>query len=245
MPLLLPLLLAACAATQTQEYGLEVLAEHPHDTGAYTQGLFFHDGRLHESTGHYGRSSFRRDVSLETGGYAQKLDFEDRYFVEGSVILDGELFILTWREHVVFVYDAATLTFKRAHRYPREGWGLTTDGTCLIASDGSSRIHFLDAQLKRLRSVDVKMDGESVRLLNELEWIDGRIWANVYLEDYIVIINPDSGLVEGKIDCRGLLPPSLRTRETDVLNGIAWDGERIFLTGKNWPRLYQVRLRKK
>lgn len=238
-------LLAACAATQTQQYQLEVLAEYPHDTEAYTQGLFFDNGLLHESAGQYGRSSFRFHVALETGECERKLDFDGRYFVEGSVMLNGELFILTWQEHVVFVYDAATLEFKRAHRYPRQGWGLTTDGQCLIASDGSSRIHFLDTQMKRLRSIEVKMDGVPVKLLNELEWIDGRIWANVYQEDYIVIINPESGVVEGKVDCRGLLPRSLRTPQTDVLNGIAWDGGRIFLTGKNWPRLYQVRLRKK
>ena len=242
--LCLIVLAASCAPTAVQAYRVEVVHEYPHDTASYTQGLFFDGGLLQESAGQYGQSSFRQDIKPETGKEARRINFDAKYFVEGSVILDGELFILTWRENVAFVYDARTLEFKRAHRFPRQGWGLTTDGKQLIASDGSAQLHFLDKKMKRLRHIQVTMDGEPVPYLNELEWINGRIWANVYTRDYIVIINPDSGIVEGKVDCTGLLPRSLRTRDTDVLNGIAWDGERIFLTGKNWPRLYEVRLAK-
>ena len=237
--------LTSCASVGVQQYKLEVVNEYPHDTEAYTQGLFFQDGILQESAGGYGHSSFRKNINLESGACERKLDFESKYFVEGSCVLDGELFILTWCEAVVFVYDAATLEFKRAHRYPRQGWGLTTDGKQLIASDGSSRLYFFDKQFKLLRKIEVALDEKPVFYLNELEWIDGKIWANVYQEDYIVIIHPESGKVEGKVDCRGLLPRSLRTRDTDVLNGIACDGQRIFLTGKNWPRLYEIKLLEK
>lgn len=241
----LMLTLSSCAPAGVQQYKLEIVNEYPHDTEAYTQGLFFQDGKLQESTGVYGHSSFRKNVNLESGSCERKLDFESKYFIEGSCVLDGELFILTWREAVVFVYDAATLEFKRAHRYPRQGWGLTTDGKQLIASDGSSRLYFFDKQFKLLRKIEVTMDEKPVLYLNELEWIDGKIWANVYQEDHIVIIDPENGKVEGIVDCRGLLPRSLRTRDTDVLNGIACDGQRIFLTGKYWPRLYEIKLLEK
>ena len=241
----LMLAVSACAPAGVQQFKLQVVNEYPHDIEAYTQGLFFQDGMLQESAGGYGKSSFRKNVDLESGACERKLDFENKYFVEGSCMLDGELFILTWQEAVIFVYDAATLEFKRAHRYPRQGWGLTTDGRQLISSDGSSRLYFFDRNIKLARKIEVTMDEKPVLYLNELEWIDGKIWANVYQEDYLVIINPENGKVEGKVDCRGLLPRSLRTRSTDVLNGIAYDGERIFLTGKYWPRLYEIRLEEK
>ena len=237
------LLMTACAgATGTKRYGVEVVKEYPHDVTSYTQGLFFDGGTLNESAGRYGRSSYRKNIDLESGACERKIGFEDKYFIEGSCVLGGELFILTWREHLAFVYDADSLTFKRAHRFPRQGWGLTTDGKQLIASDGSHVIHFLDTQFKRLRHIEVTLDGEKVKYLNELEWIDGKIWANVYLTDNILIINPEDGTVEGIVNCKGLLPRKLREPETDVLNGIACDGQRIFLTGKCWPRLYEVKL---
>lgn len=223
-------------------YRLEVTGEYPHDTGAYTQGLFFHDGQLYESTGQYGESSFRV-VELSTGKVLRRLDFGRKYFAEGSVMLDGKLFILTWTNRLAFVYDAGTLEYEHTYSYPREGWGLTTDGTHLIASDGSSRLYFLDTSFRLQKSITVKKDGRPVRLLNELEWIDGKIWANVYTTDMILIIDPSSGEVEGMVDCSGLLPGRLRRADTDVLNGIAVsDDGKIFLTGKNWPRLYEVRL---
>ncbi len=226
-----------------KRYKVQVVKEYTHDTGAYTQGLFFDGGRFYESTGQFGESSCR-EVELATGKVLRKLDFQQKYFAEGSVMLDGKLFILTWLNKVAFVYDAATLEYKQAYSYPREGWGLTTDGKSLIASDGSSKLYFLTPEFKQERTVDVKMDGRSIRNLNELEYIDGKIWANVYTTDMILIINPADGKVEASVDCTGLLPRILRTNTTDVLNGIACDPAtgKIYLTGKYWPRLYEIKL---
>jgi len=231
----------SCSA-KVERYKIEVVKAYPHDTGSYTQGLFWHDGSLYESTGLNGKSTFRK-VDLQSGQALTKLPFNKKYFVEGSVILGDKLYILTWTNKVIFIYDANTLEYRSTYSYPREGWGLTTDGKSLISSDGSSRIYFLTPELKFERSINVTLNGRAVRYLNELEWIDGRIWANVYTTDTIVIINPDTGIVEATVDCEGLLPERLRTYDTDVLNGIAVDSEgRIFLTGKNWPELYEVKL---
>ncbi len=231
----------SCSA-KVERYKIEVVKAYPHDTGSYTQGLFWHDGSLYESTGLNGKSTFRK-VDLQSGQALTKLPFNRKYFVEGSVILGDKLYILTWTNKVIFIYDADTLEYRSTYSYPREGWGLTTDGKSLISSDGSSRIYFLTPELKFERSINVTLNGRAVRYLNELEWIDGRIWANVYTTDTIVIINPDTGIVEATVDCEGLLPERLRTSDTDVLNGIAVDSEgRIFLTGKNWPELYEVKL---
>lgn len=231
----------SCSA-KVERYKIEVVKAYPHDTGSYTQGLFWHDGSLYESTGLNGKSTFRK-VDLQSGQALTKLPFNKKYFVEGSVILGDKLYILTWTNKVIFIYDANTLEYRSTYSYPREGWGLTTDGKSLISSDGSSRIYFLTPELKFERSINVTLNGRAVRYLNELEWIDGRIWANVYTTDTIVIINPDTGIVEAMVDCEGLLPERLRTYDTDVLNGIAVDSEgRIFLTGKNWPELYEVKL---
>lgn len=231
----------SCSA-KVERYKIEVVNAYPHDTGSYTQGLFWHDGSLYESTGLNGKSTFRK-VDLQSGQALTKLPFNKKYFVEGSVMLGDKLYILTWTNKVIFIYDANTLEYRSTYSYPREGWGLTTDGKSLISSDGSSRIYFLTPELKFERSINVTLNGRAVRYLNELEWIDGRIWANVYTSDTIVIINPDTGVVEATVDCEGLLPERLRTSDTDVLNGIAVDSEgRIFLTGKNWPELYEVKL---
>lgn len=231
----------SCSA-KVERYKIEVVNAYPHDTGSYTQGLFWHDGSLYESTGLNGKSTFRK-VDLQSGKALTKLPFNKKYFVEGSVMLGDKLYILTWTNKVIFIYDATTLEYRSTYSYPREGWGLTTDGKSLISSDGSSRIYFLTPELKFERSINVTLNGRAVRYLNELEWIDGRIWANVYTSDTIVIINPDTGIVEATVDCEGLLPERLRTSDTDVLNGIAVDSEgRIFLTGKNWPELYEVKL---
>lgn len=238
-------LAVSCSGNTPVLYRLEVVAEYPHDTESYTQGLFFHEGKMYESTGLKGKSTFRC-VDIETGNALSRMDFDSKYFVEGSVIFDGNLYILTWESRVAFVYDARTLEYKSTWKYPREGWGLTTDGQYLIASDGSANLYFLDGEFAQKRKITVTYEDRPVRYLNELEYIDGRIWANVYTTDEIVIINPRDGKVEGVIDCSGLLPRKLRTVKTDVLNGIAFNPQdgRIYLTGKNWPRLYEVRLKK-
>lgn len=240
--LLASLLTLECTAAP-RTYGVKVVAEYPHDATSYTQGLFWQDGVLYESSGGYGSSTFRT-VDLATGKAIRKFNFGKKYFVEGSVILDGRIYILTWQSKVAFVYDAATIKYEKTCAYPREGWGLTTDGKSLIASDGSSRLYFMDKDFKVQKTVQVKINGKSVRYLNELEWINGKIWANVYTTDTIMIIDPESGEVEGTVDCRGLLPEKLRTASTDVLNGIAYNPEdgRIYLTGKNWKRLYEIEL---
>ena len=240
--LALVLLAQSCKAGAPKRFTIEVVKEYDHDTGAYTQGLFFHNEELFESTGQYGESTIRK-VDLKSGQVTRKLNFARKYFAEGSVILGENLYVLTWTNKVAFIYDAATLEYKQTYSYPREGWGLTTDGKNLIASDGTSRLYFLSPELKLQKSLTVKLNGRPIRFLNELEWIDGRIWANVYTSDVILIINPSSGEVEATVDCGGLLPDKLRGPETDVLNGIAVDKDgRIYLTGKNWPRLYEVKL---
>ena len=234
----------SCTSAQVKEYKLKVVKEYPHDVTAYTQGLFFHDGVLYETTGQFGESSIRT-VDLESGVPIENKRLARKYFGEGSVVLGDELYVLTWTNKVAFRYDAATLSYKSTVGYGREGWGLTTNGRELIASDGSAHLYFLDADMKLLRRVPVTMNGRPLRLLNELEWVDGKVWANVYATDMIVIINPRSGKVEASVDCSGLLPEKLRTQDTDVLNGIALDADgKLYLTGKNWPRLYQVELLK-
>ena len=239
---ILAVLAMGCSA-KTKKYKVEVVKEYPHDVTSYTQGLFFDGGRLIETTGQWGESTLRV-VDMATGMPLRRLDFDREYFVEGSVIFKNQLYILTWTHKVVFVYDPETLEYKSAYSYPREGWGLTTDGCSLIASDGSSRLYFMDENLKVDHTVSVRLDGRPVRYLNELEYIDGKVWANVYTTDTIVVINPKSGDVEATIDCAGLLPASLRDADTDVLNGIAQDPAtgKLYLTGKYWKRMYEVKL---
>ena len=228
---------------KVKNYRLNVVKEYPHDTSSYTQGLFFHEGTLYESTGQMGESTMRI-VDLQSGSPLRKLSFADKYFIEGSVILDDELFILSWLNKEAFIYDASSLEYKQTYSYPREGWGLTTDGRQLIASDGSDRIYFLDKRFNVQKTLKVTRDGKPLKLLNELEWIDGKIWANIYMTDDIAIINPRTGAVEGMIDCSGLLDRRLRTPRTDVLNGIALNPEdgKIYLTGKYWPKLFEIEL---
>jgi len=235
--------LCSCASAKVRQYKVQVVKEYTHDETSYTQGLFFLGGEMIETTGQYGESTLRR-VDISTGKAKQKFNFDRKYFLEGSVALGGNIYILTWTNKVAFVYDAKTFKYKATKSYPREGWGLTTDGKSLIASDGSSRIYFLDENFHQQKVLNVKLNGRSLNMLNELEWIDGKIWANVYMTDMIVVINPSDGVVEATIDCTGLLPRHLRDENTDVLNGIAYNPEtkQTFITGKNWKRLYEVKL---
>lgn len=241
---LLIALLPSCGAAKVVEYKVKVVKEYPHDVTSYTQGLFFHDGRFYESTGQWGSSTLRI-VDLESGKPVKKVSFNNKYFIEGSVVFGGDLYVLTWTNKVAFKYDPETLEYRSTQGYPREGWGMTTDGKQIIASDGSSQLYFMDKDLKVSKKLKVTLNGRPVRYLNELEWIDGKIWANVYTTDLIVVIDPKSGEVVSTVDCTGLLPAKLRTQDTDVLNGIAYKDGHIYLTGKNWPRLYEVELIKK
>ena len=237
------LIASSCAAGKVRQYKVKVVKEYPHDEMSYTQGLFFQGDKMIETTGQYGESTLRL-VDLTSGKAVKKLDFDRKYFIEGSVELDGKIFILTWQNKVSFVYDANTLEYVQTYRYPREGWGLTTDGKSLIASDGSSRLYWLDKDFRQQKALTVKLNGRAINQLNELEWIDGKVWANVYMSDMIVIINPETGNVEATVDCTGLLPRHLRDQYTDVLNGIAYNPatKKVYLTGKYWKRLYEVEL---
>lgn len=241
--IVLSLFASSCVNAKVRQYKAQVVAEYPHDRTSYTQGLFFYDGQMYESTGLNGKSTFRK-VDIRTGKALFRLNFDRRYFLEGSVEKDGNIYMLTWQNNVAFVYDAKTLKYKKSYSYPREGWGLTTDGKSLIASDGSANLYFLDDDFRTARKMTVRLNGRPVNDLNELEYIDGKIWANVYLTDLIVIVNPADGNVEATVDCSGLLPSRLRYDDTDVLNGIAYNPQngKIYLTGKNWCRLYEIKL---
>lgn len=241
--IVLSLFASSCVNAKVRQYKAQVVAEYPHDRTSYTQGLFFYDGQMYESTGLNGKSTFRK-VDIRTGKALYRLNFDRRYFLEGSVEKDGNIYMLTWQNNVAFVYDAKTLKYKKSYSYPREGWGLTTDGKSLIASDGSANLYFLDDDFRTARKVTVRLNGRPVNDLNELEYIDGKIWANVYLTDLIVIVNPADGNVEATVDCSELLPSRLRYDDTDVLNGIAYNPQngKIYLTGKNWCRLYEIKL---
>ncbi len=232
---------------RTPEYAVDVVRAYPHDTTAFTQGLLWHDGALYEGTGVVGRSSIRR-VELATGAVQQRRDLPAPHFGEGIVILNDLLYQLTWQSKQAFVYDARTFAPKGEFSYEGEGWGLTTDGSQLFMSDGTSTLRVIDpATFTVLRLIPVTENGSAVRNLNELEWVKGELWANVWTTDRIARIDPTTGAVVGWIDLAGLLPQSLRHGGEDVLNGIAYDaaGDRLFVTGKNWARVFEVTLRPK
>jgi glutamine cyclotransferase len=228
-------------------YGYEVVRTWPHDANAYTQGLLFHDGKLLEGTGRQGQSTLRR-VELETGKVLQKVDLPAPYFGEGITLLKGKIYQLTWENHEGFIYDAWTLEKIGTFAYQGEGWGLTTDGESLILSDGSSRIRFLDPENFQVRRAIVVRDvARPLTEINELEYVKGEIFANIWHADRIARIDPQTGNVVGWIDLRGLLPPGEVSDEEAVLNGIAYDESngRIFVTGKLWPKLFEIRLKQK
>ena len=243
--LLLLFVLVSCVPSQkVARYTLKVEQEYPHDTLSYTQGLFFDGGRLFESAGQYGESRLM-EVDPASGNQQRQVALEKEFFAEGCCAIEDDIFLLTWLEGLCLVYDKDTFERKGQFVNKRQGWGLTTDGALLIMSDGSAQLYFVSPKtFTVVRSVTVRLAGKSVNYLNELEYIDGKVWANVYTKNEIVIINPSDGNVEGVIDCRGLLPKDKRTARTDVLNGIAWEpsGGDIYLTGKYWPSMYRITL---
>jgi len=226
-------------------YTFEIVNTFPHDPNAFTQGLVFtEDGRLYEGTGRWGESSIR-EVVLETGAVLRTQPLDAQYFGEGIAILNDRLYQLTWQEQTGFVYDPATFATLQTFTYPHEGWGITHDGTRLIVSDGTADIRFWDpATLQETGRITVRNNEGPVNRLNELEYVDGEIWANVWLTDLIVRIDPATGDVLGVIDLTGLLDTSTLTQPADVLNGIAYDAAtgRLFVTGKLWPALYEIRI---
>ncbi|MCK5861815.1 MAG: glutaminyl-peptide cyclotransferase [Candidatus Hydrogenedentes bacterium] len=224
-------------------YTCHVLEKFPHDPEAFTQGLAVYDGSLYEGTGLRGASSIRK-VALETGAVLQIQKLPDAYFGEGIAVQNGRLVQLTWKSQVGFVYEKDSFERVRDFNYLGEGWGLTHDGERFIMSDGTARLRFLDINtLETVGEIYVRYGDEPVRYLNELEYIDGYIYANIWRKDRIAIINPQSGYVEGWVDMAGLLTAQER-RNADVLNGIAYDEEdsRIFVTGKRWPKLFEIEL---
>lgn len=225
-------------------YTYEVVAEYPHLRTSYTQGLQFVDGELWEGTGEYGRSQLLR-TDLASGKVLQSKRLSKEEFGEGITVLGDKIYQLTWLNGKLHIYDKATLRHLATHTYKGEGWGLTSDGEKLYMSDGTNYIRVLNPEtMAQERRFGVTLRGESLQYLNELEWIDGKIWANVYTTDHIVIINPENGVVEGVVNLSGILPEKERDYKTDVLNGIAYDKatKRIFVTGKNWSKLFEIRV---
>ncbi len=223
-------------------YTVQVVRTFPHDASAYTQGLVYDGGTLYEGTGKYGRSTLRQ-VDLKTGKILQLHSLDDRLFGEGVAIWNDRVIQLTWKSRVGIVYDKKTFRETARFRYSGQGWGLTHDGTHLIMSDGTSSLRFLDPDSYRVvRQLHVRNRGRRVDNLNELEYVHGEVLANIWGEDYIARISPRTGEVTGWIDLRRLWPN--RRDSEAVLNGIAYDAkeDRLFVTGKNWPKLYQIRV---
>jgi len=221
-----------------------VVNTYPHDRNAFTQGLIFLDGHLYESTGEKGRSSLRM-VDVESGRVLQNAPLENKYFAEGLTSWGSTLVQLTWLTHIGFVYDSFSFRVLRTFKYDYDGWGLTQDGKSLIASDGSTTLRFIDpVSFKEVRRIEVTDHDQPVQELNELEYIHGEIYANVWHTDRIARISPDTGHVLGWIDLAGLLPADQHTGAEGVLNGIAYDAEhdRLFVTGKLWPLLFEIKV---
>ncbi|TRO54703.1 glutaminyl-peptide cyclotransferase [Candidatus Bathyarchaeota archaeon] len=224
-------------------YTYQVVNKYYHDPGAFTQGLVVYDGVFIEGTGLYGRSSIRY-VDIETGEVLEKVDLAPEYFGEGVAILDNTIYQLTWREHTGFTYD---LNLQKTGEFsiPNEGWGLTTDGTQLIMSDGTATLSFIDSDTMNIVStVKITFEDEDVVRLNELEYINGMVYANIWQTDLIAIINPDDGEVVSWIDLTGIKNELDSALGADVLNGIAYDPEteKLYVTGKLWSNLFEIQL---
>lgn len=229
------------------QYTYNVIKTYPHDTHAYTQGLTFDNGILYEGTGQRGASELRI-VDLKSGAVKKSIQLPNEIFGEGIAILGDKIFQLSWQEQRGFVYNKNTLEKIRDFMYPGEGWGLTTDGKLLFLSDGSNVIRILDPEkLMETSRIEVYDNKGAVTYLNELEYINGEIWANIYMTDNIVRIDPKSGRVLGYIDFKGILPKSDYAPDTDVLNGIAYNTQtgQLFVTGKYWPKMFEVKVVKK
>lgn len=236
--------MAACAQqVPVRDYGYQVVRVYPHDPSSFTQGLEYRDGVLYEGTGNHGQSKVRK-VTLDTGQVLKERDIEAVHFGEGITVLGNKLFQLTWQTQTGFVYDKTTFQPISTFRYPGEGWGLTNDGQRLYMSDGTPEIRVWGQDLREQRRIRVRDNGRDVRYLNELEWIKGELYANVWMTDRIARISPLDGRVLSWIDLSGLLTERERQMGADVLNGIAYDAarDRLFVTGKWWPKLFEIKL---
>jgi glutaminyl-peptide cyclotransferase len=228
----------------TPQYTFKIVRTFPHDSNAFTQGLEYHDGFLYESTGLEGRSSLRK-VRLETGDVLQHIDLPSKYFAEGITIFKDQIVQLTWQSHAGFVYDLSDFRLLRQFSYPGEGWGLANDGREIFMSDGTSQLRVLDpTSLEEKRRFTVHDGNKPIHELNELEWVEGEIFANIWQTDRIARISPKTGEVLGWIDLAGLLSPIYQLPQGAVLNGIAYDPEhkRLFVTGKLWPKIFEIQI---
>ncbi|MDQ4122633.1 MAG: glutaminyl-peptide cyclotransferase [Acidobacteriota bacterium] len=237
-------------------YSYEVVNIYKHDSQAFTQGLIFYNGFLYESTGQHGRSTLRK-VRLEDGDVVKKRKLNDRYFAEGLTIFNDKLYQLTWQENTCFIYDVNSFEPTGELKYIGEGWGLTNDGTNLIMSDGSHQLKFVNpTNFQNVRTITVTHEGKPQFRLNELEYIKGEIWANIWHSEdpevlgkpnIIARIDPNSGKIVGWIDLNGISPEDVARNEENTLNGIAYDaqGDRIFVTGKNWRKLFEIKIKSK
>ena len=232
-------------SSSIKTYSYKIINSYPHDPNAFTQGLEYDDGLLYEGTGGYGQSSLRR-VDIQTGRVVDIVHLEDEFFAEGIAIWKDRIIQLTWRSYQGFVWDKENLTQTGSFSYRREGWGITSDASRLIMSDGSDALYFLDPNDYSLQgSIRVTADGEPVKGLNELEYINDMIYANLWPSTWIAIISPDTGEVTGRIDLSGIMDEGgIPKRRVDVLNGIAYDPseDRLFVTGKLWPSLFEIEL---
>ncbi len=228
----------------SQRYGYEIVNTFPHDANAFTQGIIYDDGVLYEGTGQYGYSSIRK-VELKTGKVLQKYEMPDEYFGEGITIWKDKIVQLTWQSKTGFVYDKATFKPQGEFSYKTEGWGITHDGEHLIMSDGSPTLYFLDPETYEVVSkIAANYGTQLLKNLNELEYINGKIYANIWKTEDIAIINPNTGIVESLIELDGLMDSLVTHHQIDVLNGIAYDAKnkRLFVTGKWWPKLFEIKL---
>lgn len=231
-------------STAPRHYTCEIIAEYPHDSAAFTQGLLFADGFLYESTGMYGASSLRQ-VELESGHVVRQKDLAQEFFGEGLALVGERLIQLTWKEQAAFIYRRDTFEPDGQFSYTGEAWGLAFDGSHLVMSDGTEVLRFRDPDtFAEIRQVRVEDDGIPVRRLNELEYVRGEIYANIWQTDRIARIDPDSGRLLGWVDLTALRAALANSEPVDVLNGIAYDpdGDRLFVTGKRWPKLFEIRL---
>ncbi|MGC9514261.1 glutaminyl-peptide cyclotransferase [Methanocrinis sp.] len=244
---LLTAILAGCIEDESPDeqgvlvHGYRVVAAYPHDQGAFTQGLAYRDGLLYEGTGLYGRSTLR-ETRFETGEVTRSRSLPPRLFGEGIALWGDQIFQLTWRSGICLVWDLDDLKIAKTFVYPTEGWGITSDGRNLIMSDGSSELRFLDPETFRVtRTVEVLAEGQPLKRLNELEYVEGFVYANVWETDEIAIISPETGDVVGWIDLSGLLTEEVR-EGADVLNGIAYDPKngRLLVTGKLWSKIFEI-----
>jgi glutamine cyclotransferase len=225
-------------------YSYKIINEYPHDIASYTQGLEFYNGELYESTGQYGQSKLRR-VDYKTGEVLKNVNLPNQYFGEGLTVMKNKLYQLTWRENTGFIYDVKTLVKTGTFKYgnSKEGWGLCNDGVYLYKSDGTDKIYTLDATNFTEQSyIEAYTNNGKIASLNELEWIDGHIYANIYQRNGVAIINPKNGAVDGVIDFSPLKDKVTQHPKLDVLNGIAFNPETntIFVTGKEWDKLFEV-----